>query len=1274
MLKYLAKLLCSICCLSIVSVDNWAYAAADPDWKTLLQSATTDYQQRLYEAAEDKARKCEKLLASERPLSKEYADSLALLGRVLAYRVTTGNAKPQETEDVLKQALSTYQKLEADTGTAQNETLKVLADFYIFSGRYVAAQNRLKSVVGTDANNPLLSKPLLKKTNQTASDQALMQLISFIDRNTTLDDGTTRDEGFHTAVLSTFAEVKEKWLRGDREGARPRLNKLFAQYPRKSDPISPSDGLKLGALTAMARRLDLSRDLAVSFILALNSVYEKYGASHLAANTIKVETALYLQSLGGDNTPVLENLKMPVPEDALATQKAELASTIASHGGLATCLAWMADVQIAAGTSLLACDKNYDQVMDIARFANLIQSAIRKHKLAIDTHTRSLGTAELFHLLGYTTIARSKFRDAAEESRTLYGASSAQFRECALALARCNLEQGNFADSIEQAEACLQASKSNDKLALEARKLICLASANQFANSSGPGRNALLNQTLKKARTLVKQVESDVQYKRELPFALSIFANLKSEAGDRKAARQNFERVSSLLSGTTEPDLRQLLAESQSSLSELHILDYKTSRSESDFRKTEMSILESLKLMQNTGQIDDRLDKLKTTVNLAYLYHIAGKKEATQAQVKSATDLLQTLAGEMQTKLLFSDQYLFMRRLEAISARLTALADRKNLNDFYQYLVGLKGLLIEAKARDGLRIRMCGGEQRNRQPMESVSKRRATLASFLQRKKQLNADEIAALAQKLRDYEIAQTYQAKAASLNAELLIANEHLQALLRQNELLKQALAEKLKQENAKNPTAPSKPMPISKENERPQERTKDQAERAAALRAMAFENLEGQRKMGTLENFRKVLNKNETLVDFYLYAPVSSSNERMFDQSSYCAIALTSDAGPEFIDLGPAGQIDSSIRKWLSFLEQSGNVRKKRDTIVQESSERTPEADDSAHDVLRTKLWTPISTCVNNLMKRSNREHSAEETVKLIICPDGELARIPWSLLANSDRGKILVSQTDSARELYWLRKVKRPENQSRKALLVGGINFGANSLHHSEKEVNALQNLLSGAGYHCSLLKGEQPTRTAVRRDIETIALCHFATHGFFSDFRNDLSSSNLVRSMRTMPRSLRTDNTVRLIADQNPFLTSGICLAQREAKDDNDEDGVGLLTAEDIVGLDLQNCDLITLSACETGRGNQYAGQGVLGLRSAIMSAGARSVLMSLWSVDDEATSELMQRFYKKLLSEDKSMTKARALEEAQEEIKNMPGKNWKHPFYWAAWILCGEAW
>jgi len=120
-------------------------------------------------------------------------------------------------------------------------------------------------------------------------------------------------------------------------------------------------------------------------------------------------------------------------------------------------------------------------------------------------------------------------------------------------------------------------------------------------------------------------------------------------------------------------------------------------------------------------------------------------------------------------------------------------------------------------------------------------------------------------------------------------------------------------------------------------------------------------------------------------------------------------------------------------------------------------------------------------------------------------------------------------------------------------------------------------------------------------------------------------------------------------------------------DRNGEKTNGLMPLPDIYSLNL-SADLIVLSACQTALGKDIKGEGLVGLTHSFISADAKSVVASLWKVDDRATAALMSNFYEGMLQ--KGMTPAAALRAAK--LKMMRETQWSAPYYWAGFVLQGE--
>ncbi len=195
----------------------------------------------------------------------------------------------------------------------------------------------------------------------------------------------------------------------------------------------------------------------------------------------------------------------------------------------------------------------------------------------------------------------------------------------------------------------------------------------------------------------------------------------------------------------------------------------------------------------------------------------------------------------------------------------------------------------------------------------------------------------------------------------------------------------------------------------------------------------------------------------------------------------------------------------------------------------------------------------------------------------------------------------------------------------------------------------------------LLTGEAATTHAVKQTQRPRVL-HIATHGFFLPDQSE--------PKREQPW-LISDNHDLLarFRGEDPMLRSGLVFAGANHPVSDSQDDDGYLTAQEVVQLDLHGTELVTLSACDAGRGDIDTGEGVYGLQRALIVAGARSMLLSLWPVPDEATCVFMVRFYTLLKH---GSGRYEALVTVQREFRHHENVVWRHPFYWGAWQLIGD--
>lgn len=192
---------------------------------------------------------------------------------------------------------------------------------------------------------------------------------------------------------------------------------------------------------------------------------------------------------------------------------------------------------------------------------------------------------------------------------------------------------------------------------------------------------------------------------------------------------------------------------------------------------------------------------------------------------------------------------------------------------------------------------------------------------------------------------------------------------------------------------------------------------------------------------------------------------------------------------------------------------------------------------------------------------------------------------------------------------------------------------------------------------TILTGAAASETALKDSASGNRVLHLATHGFFlgGDCGSALSPA---------------DGDV---SSENPLLLSGLVMAganHRDAAGPDEDDGI--LTAEEIATLDLADTEWAVLSACDTGRGEIRDGEGVLGLQRAFRMAGARTIIMSLWPVEDESARGWMSALYSHHFVEGEStMDSAHnaSLELLQE--RRALGLS-THPYYWAGFIASGD--
>jgi CHAT domain-containing protein len=321
---------------------------------------------------------------------------------------------------------------------------------------------------------------------------------------------------------------------------------------------------------------------------------------------------------------------------------------------------------------------------------------------------------------------------------------------------------------------------------------------------------------------------------------------------------------------------------------------------------------------------------------------------------------------------------------------------------------------------------------------------------------------------------------------------------------------------------------------------------------------------------------------------------------------------------------------------------------------------------------------------------------ERPRWILALDGDLAMLPIAALPRPDgRGYVHeefeVSYVSSGRDV--LAFGKRPPSRGGALILANpdfetagrasggsaafdgdvdasltrameGAWFGP--LPGTRREAESIASMMEAAGVKVTLFTGPNADKANLLA-AESPRFLHLATHGYFLDSRRmGLESDPFVVKRTYVDDYGRVSKEA--LPPLDPMLFSGLALAGANRRDSRVN---GLATAFELEGMNLAGTQLVVLSACETGLGGATTGAGVIGLQRSLRRSGAGAIVVSLWDVPDEETSQLMEKFYARVL---KGTRPAAALREAMMELRverEEAGKD-ARPFYWGAFVLVGD--
>lgn len=708
---------------------------------------------------------------------------------------------------------------------------------------------------------------------------------------------------------------------------------------------------------------------------------------------------------------------------------------------------------------------------------------------------------------------------------------------------------------------------------------------------------------------------------------LNNLANVFSAKGDEDKALEFFKRALEIREkalGPTHPDVARSLEYLGTSF-----------RTKGDYKQSETSYLRGLEILRKTfGEEHRRIARMLG--NLAVLYQLQGNYDRAEPLFRQAVAMMEKTVGKEQldyaTSIYFLARFytdkgdyeqaepLYKKALEIVEKIFTA--------PHPDVIIYLNGLARNYQAKGDTKQSI---EMLTRSHLLSERVAQAILFTSSEKQKLLYLNS---LADETNQYlsahlkfapnnaaalELAMTTiferkgrvsDAVAFEISALRNRFNADDQILLENLIKVTSQLAQKIL--NATENTSEKQIKEL--------EEQKEKLEQEISRRSSEFRS---RIQPATISSIQAAIPENAALIEFAIYRPFEpkavGNETKTFGEPRYVAYVIRKDGKIHWKDLGAAKAIDEAVE----------NLRQ------------------ALRDVKRKDVGQLARVAEEKIM--SSLRPLFGDSKHLLISPDGNLNLIPFEALVDEKKQFLIENYSftylTSGRDL--LRMQTKRESKSNPVVIANPL-FGASEtasvsgnrqndtffapLGGTLQEAKSIQTIFPNA----NILTDANATETVLKQ-TNAPQILHLATHGFF------LEDKKIV----------------------NPLLRSGLAFTGANSRKGEKDDGI--LTALEASGLNLWGTKLVVLSACDTGLGEVRNGEGVYGLRRAFVLAGTESLVMSLWSVSDFVTREMMTNYYKNLKA---GLGRGSSLRQVQLEMLKKPNR--QHPFYWASFIQSGD--
>lgn len=420
-----------------------------------------------------------------------------------------------------------------------------------------------------------------------------------------------------------------------------------------------------------------------------------------------------------------------------------------------------------------------------------------------------------------------------------------------------------------------------------------------------------------------------------------------------------------------------------------------------------------------------------------------------------------------------------------------------------------------------------------------------------------------------------------------------------------------------------------------------------------ALDFDSMRSAPKEYLLEDIQKVL--SGTVVDFIVVKTCDLKSEDLQVNDSWQLIAIvTTQNSVQLVELKEFEPILALIKQYRTQIINKSSMQQLQDTAKK----------------LHAKIWRPLQKYCD-----------AKNTVYVI--PDRELNLLPLQALVD-EKGHYLIENykihmLSSIHDLFY-----HPNDYGTaqdKAVIFANPNYGQNS----SPDTKLFFNPLPGTAIEGKLLKKmfavkKQKVKLlfageANKDNIKSVTapqILHIATHGFFARSSSQQGSRGIGQTFKkdSIPQLQLLDNderkpvknSVYTGTKENLFARCGLAFSQA-----NTNPGKGILTAMEVLSLDLFGTELVVLSACDTSQGEIAGfGSGLFSLQRAFQEAGTKAVMSSLWPASDKGTLYLMEKFYRHYLNNVSPQASLRAT-----QLECIAENKYAHPYYWANFVMVG---